>query len=307
MNSPYELIQHMQNNIGTHLTSLIHDHTFHSGNRSNNDPLGKISYVTATTAKGLICRYRSHKQGGWHVWKSWANGSSSKPHTTRKVEQVKRVDIMPAMLKIWANSAVPSDDNLYISNKLIIPIGIKEVNKRVTITPKTLHLAEQYLSPQTLLIPARDNTTGLIVGFETVTPEGRKFARGQRKGVHLWLGGSIGTGDGNVYIAEGYSTGVSVHMRTSSPVLVAFSTSNLLLAGEYLRGKHSKANIIYTADNDTETSFRLGGKEVTNAGVYYARQASKAINALVLIPPISGDFNDWHVSQCPQIKMPAPF
>lgn len=307
--TPQSLQAHMQQHIGVSLNSIDDNEQWHSGKRISGDPSGKVSYVTAHTDKGLLVRYR-HKGGDCFTWKSWADGEGEYIPAPRKpAKPVPVINDMPVMMKAWNEAGRVDLHHPYIEKKLIIPIGIRQVSKRYVIRTATPTDPEHYLSTGTLLIPAYSNTTGEIIGFETITSLGRKFARGDRKSVHLWIGGNAGTGDGCIYIAEGYSTGVSVHMRTRGAVVAAFSTSGLLPAGKMLRQRYPDAQIVFAVDNDVGVMFQADGEKRENPGLYYSEKAAKAIEGKLWMPPTSdkADWNDVHVSMCPDKKTPVQF
>jgi len=118
-----------------------------------------------------------------------------------------------------------------------------------------------------------------------------------------------------ILLAEGYSTGASLHEATGLPVAVAFDAGNLLPVAEALRRKFPQANLTLCADNDyplvhKQIQRELGDIPVTpeleekyaahNKGVVKATEAAQAVKAKVLVPQFTGeerakgltDFND---------------
>ena len=69
-------------------------------------------------------------------------------------------------------------------------------------------------------------------------------------------------------------------------MVVAFDAGNLMPVALAFRKKYPDMDIIICADNDTETE--------GNPGLTKAKEAAKAINARLAVPPISGDFNDYY-------------
>ncbi|MGB1011903.1 MAG: hypothetical protein ACPGVP_19475 [Thiolinea sp.] len=256
--------------------------------------------MTAATEKGLLVRYRV--KGDFEIWKSWQHLDSNHLRATSRPTAKPSRNDMPLMLRAWQESGRVDPNHGYIATKLIVPIGIKQTKKRHVIREKTTSEPEHYLSANTLLIPAHCNTTGAIKAFTTISNTGRKFARGSISNCHLWIGGNAGTGDGNLYISESYSSGVSVHMRTRAPVVIAFSTSGLMGTGQMLRAKYPEAQIVFAADNDAGVTFRADSQERENPGIYYATKAAEAIGGTLILPLGDGkrDFNDWHIEQCPK-------
>ena len=93
-------------------------------------------------------------------------------------------------------------------------------------------------------------------------------------------------------------------MRTRNPVVVAFSTGNLLATGQWARKRYPDAGLVFAADNDLGSFITVQGQQVENPGRYYATQAALAVNAAVITPPMGqkGDWCDWHLSQIGQIR-----
>lgn len=312
--TPASLAAEMQRHLGVAPDEIIDDGRWHSAKG------GKVSYVTDESKHGgLIVRYRDG--GEFKTWYSWDH-SDGKGEYIRSAPR-KPPDDMPVMLKIWQESGKVSTDHPYISRKRIMPISgrpitdignnplkrvlnIRQARQSYTIREATGKDARQYLSARTLLLPAFCNATGKLQAFKTIPekPGALKLSRGPLSNCHYWIGGSPATGDGRLYVSESYSTGTSIHMRTQSPVLVAFDTNGLKPAGEMLRSRYPDAQIIFACDND-----RHDDPNKRNDGVYKATAAAQAIGAALLLPPMEGkaDWNDWHISQCPKTKTPARF
>ncbi|BDU22040.1 toprim domain-containing protein [Dyella sp. GSA-30] len=139
-----------------------------------------------------------------------------------------------------------------------------------------------------LLIPLRD-TQGHIWNLQRIRADGAKrFLRGGRvKGLYACLGGPVA---GALIICEGWATGKSLHAATELPVAVAFSAGNLLAVARAMREKYPCARIVIAGDNDIKP-------DGSNPGLEAAKAAAAATHALLAIPPIAGDFNDF-AAQC---------
>lgn len=92
-----------------------------------------------------------------------------------------------------------------------------------------------------------------------------------------------------VFICEGFATGMSLYQAYKLPVLVAFTAGNLVKVAASAHDLYPAVDIIVCADNDIHSD-----ESILNAGLYYAKEAAKTINAKVLIPILNGkiDFND---------------
>ena len=314
---------HMQANIGKAIANPVIDGRWHSGKSSDGKGSDKISYVGHHLPKGVLVRYRHHKQSDecftWKEWEGNDNHLDPAEYQQRKAEAEHRAKIaeqqaeaekarMLAILQTIINESKPADHyHPYPTAKRIIAISTRQATKRYELQPATADHAAQYIDPSDLLIPVYSHT-GALQGVQQITARGRKFARGTFKAGLLWIGGALGTGEeaNRIYIAEGWATGVAVHMRTRNPAIIAFSTSNLLSAGHFARGRYHDAQIIYAMDNDVGSFISVGGQRIENAGTYYAEQAAIAVNAMVVKPPMDtkSDWCDWHISQIVDAKKP---
>lgn len=100
--------------------------------------------------------------------------------------------------------------------------------------------------------------------------------------------GELGGKDDLVYVAEGYATGLSVHIATGNPVVVALDAPNLPHVIKALSEKGYE-NIVVAADNDFKAD--NGG----NVGIFAAIQAVRYTKFKIAIPFLDGqkaDFND---------------
>lgn len=315
------LQQHMQANIGVSIDNPIIDGRWHSGRGKGKD---KISYVGHHLPKGLLIRYRHWKESGEEcfVWREWGDGQGEHIDPTeyrRKREEAQakagaaaqqaerdRAALLKILQTIIRESVPADHDHSYPLGKRIIALAARQATKRYEIVPVTTDTKAQYIAPSDLLIPVYDHT-GALQGIQQITTTGYKLMRGTFKDGLLWLGGGLSTGEtpNRLYIAEGWATACAVHMRTRNPVVVAFATSNLMSAGKWARERYPNTEIIYAVDNDTESFIKVGGQTINNPGKYYATKAAIAINAAVIIPPMGGDWCDWHLSQIVGTKKPG--
>jgi putative DNA primase/helicase len=162
-------------------------------------------------------------------------------------------------IEIWEQSH-PATDHVYLIKKGVKAYGIRN-------------------NDNFLVIPLRDES-GAINSLQFILPAGEKrfLSGGRVTGCYH----SIGTPDGFLFIAEGYATGASIHEATGQAVAVAFNAGNLKSVALALKRKFSDIKIIVAADNDDNKT-----------GQDKAKEAAKAINAIVAIPPETGDWNDY--------------
>ena len=312
------LQQHMLDTIGISIDNPVIDGTWHNGRGKGKD---KIGYVGHYLPKGLLIRYHNHKTDEIHVWKEWEGGAGEYidplEYRRKREEAQAKADAaaqqserdraaLLAILRTVITESAPADHNHpYPLGKRILALAARQATKRYQIAPETAESRAQYIAPTDLLVPVFSHI-GALQGIQQITTAGFKLMRGTFKDGLLWIGGGLTTGEvpNRLYIAEGWATGVAVHMRTRSPVIVAFATSNLMSVGKWARGRYPDAEIAYAVDNDTESFIKVAGQTVNNPGKYYATKAAAAISAAVIIPPMGGDWNDWHTAQIQGEKKP---
>jgi len=141
-----------------------------------------------------------------------------------------------------------------------------------------------------LLIPVVSIKEG-VVSLQFIAGDGEKrfLAGGQMQGCCFSIPASDGIDNENLYICEGYATGVSINMASGGGVLVAFSAGNLVPVARIVREKYPKLSIVICADNDHATK--------GNPGLTKATEAAGKIGALLAVPSFKdpegkSDFND---------------
>ena len=133
-----------------------------------------------------------------------------------------------------------------------------------------------------LVIPLT-NEAGALVNVQLIRADGTKryLAGGQKAGAfHRIEGGEL------VAICEGHATGLSVHLAIGATVYCAMDCGNLAAVAQIARRQHPKARILLCGDNDEHTQ--------GNPGKTKAEHAATAIGARVALPPVHGDWNDFH-------------
>jgi phage/plasmid primase-like uncharacterized protein len=167
---------------------------------------------------------------------------------------------------IWDKCTEANQDHPYLKRK-----GISVHNARVTGDGR-------------LVVPLYDEN-GELSSLQYIDAEGNKlYLNGGATGAKFWIVGDI-TDPGIIYIAEGFATAATIHEVSSRPCVVAYSASNLVPVTEIIRHQYGATqNIVIVADND-----------VSEVGKRYAEQASAKFGARMVIPPILGDANDYHL------------
>lgn len=242
--------------------------------------------------------YQNHKTGEKTTWK--ATGHTLTPQqkddlrregeerTRQRQREREMVQDRVAEMCVQNFSALPpiasmaALRNPYLLSKGILPLGgVKESSD-----------GKVFLVPLTNAEDKLRNVQEIGWGGEK-----RFQAGGEKQGCFFLLDPEKRLSQeprGGLLLAEGYATGVSLHMATGKPVAVAFDAGNLEPVAKILREKFPDARIAICADNDH--------KHENNVGVEKAKQAAKAINGCVIVPAFTSDekekgltdFNDLH-------------
>jgi len=168
--------------------------------------------------------------------------------------------------KIWDAAQLASDDHPYIKRK-----GVSNPGWR--IAPDGRLIAPMLID-------------GDIRSLQYIDNDGVKMNMkgGQAGGAHWSIGPVIdSTGEGRIYICEGIATGASIFEATGNSVVISFSAGNMAATAQALRnGVGPLREIVIVADNDD-----------TGVGLKEATKAANLIAAMVCMPPMTGDANDY--------------
>ncbi len=200
---------------------------------------------------------------------------------------------------IPSNEALPDD----VKNDVVIAKNWREAKalREDTTNNKII------LTQGDLVVPAF-NKDGELRTIQTINWNGFKgyLKGGEKHGNHLVIGDIQ---DNKPFlIAEGYSTGATLHEQTGQAVVVAFDKNNLMNVAKDMREKFPDSRIYFAADNDHEQAAkyiregRTGAGGELNAGVESAEKAAKEIDGYVLIPEFKenehgSDWNDIYINK----------
>jgi phage/plasmid primase-like uncharacterized protein len=179
----------------------------------------------------------------------------------KEAQEKKNERAADTVQKIWDNAGPASSDHPYLQNKSVGAHGA-----RVTGDGR-------------LMLPLY--VDGELSSLQYIDSDGDKkyHAGGKTKGAMWHLGSEKNT----VYIAEGYATAASIHEATGQKVYLSFSANNLINVAKFTRQKYgAMQKIVIVADNDESGTGQKCGKE-----------SADLIQARIVIPPITGDANDY--------------
>ncbi|PPA31046.1 RNA helicase [Aeromonas jandaei] len=145
--------------------------------------------------------------------------------------------------------------------------------------------AGENFPPASLIVPLY-NEANELVNVQLIREDGTKryLAGGQKQqAFHRLNGGEL------MVVVEGYATGLSVHLATGATVYCAMDSGNLLNVAKIARRQHPTAKIIICGDYDLDEAGHRN--EITQ---HQTDGAALAVGAVVALPPIQGDWNDYH-------------
>ncbi|UOF77447.1 toprim domain-containing protein [Caudoviricetes sp.] len=238
---------------------------------------------------------KANEQGAVGTWGDWKTGESytwysndrKKPLTDaekaqwaerkreeerrRELEAQQKHEVARETASVMWGVGVYTPENKYALRKQITPFGSKQARDRKLMVPLF-------------------NQQGQLVNIQTIAPDGEKLFLygGQIKGCFFGIGkvGKV------TVVCEGYATGVSIHMATNLPVVVAFNAGNLPVVCEFFAGISKVKGVVVASDNDRSGT---GIKKALECVQVAPRKVRVA-----LCPHIGEgkgtDFNDLHVA-----------
>ena len=197
-------------------------------------------------------------------------------------KQAAHADAVRRAVMLWRDSVPATVSHPYLASKRIPALGLRQAGNL-------------------LLVPLRDIGGGLV-NLQRISPEGKKrFLHGGRiTGCFALAGASAIPEDGELYIAEGWSTAASINATLRLPVAAAMHAGNLKTVAESIRHRYPRLELVVAADNDHRTP--------GNPGMTKGREAAHAIQGGLTWPSVCleydctcTDFND--TAQCGRVRV----
>jgi putative DNA primase/helicase len=287
--------------IGIDFKSVPADGRFHVADLAD-DPRGKNDgriKVFTDRQGGLVWNHKSGERKVFFVNDSRGSGQAISPAERQRIQaeqQKRQAELLAGQNKaelraqsIWRAAQPAPDDHPYLLRKEVKPYGL-----RVTTWQRTLKDDQgnkhRLAIDNTLLVPMYDpsrtvrSLQAIFPGKQPLFGRDKDFLPGGgRAGLFFWIGLKTDT----VLIAEGYATAATLHQESGFRVYIAFAANNLMSVGLTVREKLPAANIVFCADQDLKTK--------GNPGLTKATEAAEVVGGSVAVPPIAGDFNDYHI------------
>lgn len=247
------------------------DGKIHRYRVSGDKPSSVNGYFVLHSKPIMAGAFGSWKTGESHTWRE----QNSKPLTAaeraeqqrqfKATQQARAVELASVQAsareraaKLWATARPANDAHPYLQRKHVQAIGIRQLRDM-------------------LVIPARD-ANGRLHTLQFISADGSKrFLTGGRIAGCYY---AIGTPFDSLLVAEGYSSGATIHLATGAAVAICFSCGNLLPVARALRDKFPRLRLVICADNDSATP--------GNPGVTHAKAAAMAVGGFLAVPKLPG-------------------
>lgn len=216
-------------------------------------------YIASQVAPGkFICTYASYRLGNEkHTFRSYDKNDFPEEkkileNLTNKIIIAEKAHIEEKIKEaneLW--DAITKDEtHPYLENKKLPALNVKMRNGDLYIPMYTIE--------------------GKLTSLQKISKEKRFYPGIPVKGL-IHILGNIDLKD-EVFVCEGYATGLSIHLATDTCVVVAFSASQLIATGLMLTNQYPSKKIKLGADSD-KVGRDQGDKwkECINQYVYYAK------------------------------------
>jgi len=216
---------------------------------------------------------------------------SSKCREAMSPNELAHYDEQRRVAKTALNAAIKEEHD-------VAAIRAQDIWNEATAAPEAYpYLTRKKISPHAvrvsrgrLIVPVID-AAGIITSLQFIDAEGgKKFLKGgKKKGGSFSIGGQTET----IYVAEGFSTGATIHAATGDMVFCCFDAGNIMEVTRNVKDKHHDAQIIIAGDDDVWLPPKIG-----NTGRNKATLAAEALGVKTVFPTFDNveskptDFND---------------
>ncbi|HDF2329016.1 TPA: AAA family ATPase [Morganella morganii] len=151
---------------------------------------------------------------------------------------------------------------------------------------QTLKISDITFGESSLLLTL-NNTAGDLTGAQLINPAGEKRLLPGSQLKEAFITVQFPEAPETIIITEGYATGLTLSLiSTSAAIVAAVSANNLINVANTLRNQHPEAVIILAGDHDIRTD------GTANTGKTLAEKAARAVNGWVSLPPAASQC-DW--------------
>lgn len=223
---------------------------------------------------GILKNFRTVEKNYWFSGDQYSPSAVEQEKRRQDAETLKRArdasqnllyaDVAKKAKRLFDDATWASEDHPYLVSKRVKPYSIKQAHG-------------------SLLIPVY-SSLGLIQSIQFIDElhEKRFLKGGKMLGGRHFIGEFAS--DKPIYVAEGYSTAVSVYEDVQCLTVIAFNAGNLLNVATDLRKQLPDVEIVVAGDSDA-------------TGQKYADIAAKAVKGTTLIPDFGDnpqEYSDWN-------------
>jgi conjugative relaxase-like TrwC/TraI family protein len=146
-----------------------------------------------------------------------------------------------------------------------------------------------------LVVPVHDNK-GVIQSLQFIDADGKKtfLTGGKKMGNFFMIDSAKVKNSKEIYLAEGFATGVSIHMATNKPVAITFDAGNIEHVLKNLKEAHPNKEFTIAADNDMWKEKNIGKEKAEFAAQKYGAKVIVPNFSLAHKDELPTDFNDLH-------------
>ncbi|MCB1846313.1 MAG: toprim domain-containing protein [Halieaceae bacterium] len=174
--------------------------------------------------------------------------------------------------QLWEGAEPATVAHPYLARKSIPALGLRQHGAMLLVPMQTIG--------------------GELMNLQRICPAGdKRFLKGGRITDCFALVGQEIPETGNLYIAEGWATAMTIHVETRGPVVAAMNAGNLKPVALALQRARPGLDLILAADDDHRTP--------GNPGMRKATEAARAVSGGLIRPAVCGgenctcvDFND---------------
>ena len=248
--------------------------------------------------------FQNHRDGkGWENWRADIGRAltpaeeaqhramveaSTRQREAEEAQRHAKAREFVQLILAEASECTTKDDHPYLARKGVKPHGAKLIytGRAHAIAPEHL---PSVLSGLLLVVPAC--VDGVVHSLQFIMADGTKrpLTGGRMAGCYYVMGTMEGAD--TLCIAEGFATGATIREATGYPVVVAFSSNNLVSVARAMREQYPKLRVVLCADDDVDNP--------DNPGMRDARAAAHAVGGILAVPdfgpdrdPGMTDFND---------------
>jgi putative DNA primase/helicase len=246
---------------------------------------------------------KSYKTGEYFNWglNSVKEGRKvieiSKEESDKKQAEIQRVREAQEKQKIAEEQTVAKKAKNYFAGFFKASLVNTTQNKYLQhkgISNKVIE-GVKFTKDNKLVVPLQD-TKGVIHSLQFINEDGSKIfmKNGKKIGCFFMIDSDKVKDSKEIYLAEGFATGVSIHLATNKPVAITFDAGNIEHVLKNLKEVHPNKEFTIAADNDLWKEHNVGKEKAEIAAQKYGAKVVLPNFTLAHKDEMPTDFNDLH-------------